>query len=96
MKDYYLLETPEEVTARIGSSEVGNGAAWKFNYEPGNGTRYEMVIARFGDELFVGIPNFRSSYCFTKPEHWPYVGEKLRLSRGDAEEVTKVINACFR
>lgn len=93
------FKTSEQIGSAINGTVKNTGMdtteAVRFNYEPGNGTRYEMVIARFGDELFVGIPNYRSSYVFTKPEQWPYVGEKLRLSRGDAEEVTKAINACF-
>lgn len=83
------------VSGQIKNTEMDTSAAVRFAYEPGNGTRYEMVLARFGEELFVGITNFRSSYCFTKAEHPDYVAEKLRLSAGDAEEITKVINACF-
>lgn len=83
------------VRGSIKNTGVDTTEAMRFAYEPGNGTRYEMVIARFDEELFVGIPNFHRSYHFRKGTHPTYVAEKLRLSEGDAEEVTKVINACF-
>lgn len=92
-----ILKTAKVVASEFDDekdSDIGQ-TAFRFAYEPGNGTRYEMVLARFGEDLFVGIPNFRSSYYFTKAEHPAYVAEKLRLSEGDAVEVTNVINACF-
>ena len=83
------------VSGQIKNTGMDTSEAMRFAYEQGNGTRFEMVLARFGEELFIGITNFRSCYTFPKAEHPTYVAEKLRLGMADAEEVTKVINACF-
>ena len=51
------------VSGQIKNTGMDTTEAMRFAYEPGNGTRYEMVLSRFGEELFVGITNVTL--------HWP-------------------------
>jgi hypothetical protein len=83
--------------ARYGIGLRDEAKAKMFAFEPGNGTRYDMVLARFGDELLVAIINFRSAYTFTHGNQEPgYVAEKLRLDYGDAVPIAELINAQFK
>lgn len=72
-----------------------------FNYEPGNGTRYEifMVSHPYSDNNFYfGISNMGVSYKFdlNHPVMPSYVNEKFtKLTQGDAIEIADLLNEFF-
>lgn len=66
----------------------------EFVFEPGNGTRFDIVMSNLmSGLLLVAIPNFRSGYWFSHQVSPGYVEEKLRLLPGDATHIADLINA---
>ncbi len=92
-----LLSSPSQLSPLLFSS----GQCARFDYEPGNGTRYELLFAWLdepdGDHsLAVSLLNFRTCYKFLFPPVPSYLMEKLRLSRGDAEPLSELIGELIR
>jgi hypothetical protein len=61
-------------------------------FEPGNGTRFDIYLADLNGSLLVSIINFQSCYIFSHATSPGYVGEKLRLRGSDAAYVSDLIN----
>ena len=56
-------------------------------YQPGNGTRYEVVLGRTKDRLFIAVTNIRSFARFFADYgvlHYVYFKEKTGLDDSDA------------
>jgi hypothetical protein len=92
-----LIKSPSQISPLL----FGGGEFARFDYEPGNGTRYELLLCWLdepdGDHsLAVSLLNFRTCYKFFFPPVWPYVAEKLRLARGDAEPLAELIGELIR
>lgn len=73
-----------------------------FDYEPGNGTRYEIFMVKphaNTNEVYVGISNTKDAYKFdlSHPVMPCYVKEKLtHLTEGDAIEIADLLNEFFQ
>lgn len=92
-----LLSSPSQLSPLLFSS----GQCARFDYEPGNGTRYELLLAWLEEPdqtqvLAISLLNFRTCYKFGFPPVWTYVAEKLRLSSGDAEPLAELIGELIR
>lgn len=88
-----LLSSPSQLSPLLfGGSEFA-----RFDYEPGNGTRYELLLAWLEDgSLAVSVLNFRSCYKFGFPPVPYYLGAKLNLAPGDAEPLAELIGELLR
>ena len=71
-----------------------------YHYEPGNGTRYEVIFtaynAGFGPEVVMTLVNFRKAMVITGPMFSPsqigYMKEKLDMGEGDCYALMPLIN----
>lgn len=92
-----LIKSPSQLSPLLFDS----GQCARFDYEPGNGTRYELLLAWLEEPdqtqvLTVSLLNFRTCYVFGFPPVPSYLMEKLRLSRGDAEPLAELIGELIR
>lgn len=71
-----------------------------YHYEPGNGTRYEVVFSTyndgFGEKTVMTLVNFRKTMVLTSEMRWAsqigYMKEKLGLGEGDCYALMPLIN----
>lgn len=78
-----IITAPEKFTLPV-----------EFIYEPGNGTRFDVVMMELANSmLMVALPNFKACYWFLSQVSPGYVEEKLRQLPGDAEYLADLINA---
>lgn len=89
------------------SSDVSIGGVRVVVVDPGNMTRYVLVLSRLPreachtlgcdeDSFLVAVPNLRSRTMFFSPQAGAtasYVCEKLDVSWGDAEQIADILNA---
>jgi hypothetical protein len=88
------------------SSDVSVGGVRVVVVDPGNMTRYVLVLSQLPLEacrvlgcdegsFLVAVPNLRTRTMFFSPRHGTsaiYVREKLDVSWGDAEQIASVLN----
>lgn len=64
-------------------------------HEPGNGTRYRVAFATFGEKTLIALPDWRTcmlvSSEYLASLHYTYIGEKLNLNDADALAVETII-----
>lgn len=64
--------------------------------EPGNGSRYEYMVWRVGNQWFAAFPDFgRASRIGSGRNSWDYIADKFRCSMPDAKAMAAIINKCL-
>jgi hypothetical protein len=78
--------------AKEAAAKVLNGKPASFVYQPGNGSRFDVTLTPLEDgSVLLSLANFNSCMVINGYAAPSYCEEKLALTHGDAQAISKMI-----